>query len=245
MRASLSVPLIVLFTGFTSLFAEADHDILLRGILKLGSSQAFSMSSTGGTESQWLRLGQSYKGYKLESFDDESEMLTISMDGETFEIGIAAAALTGDEGTFEDRLAEAQRIMTLMNFEKMMDDTMDNQMKAMSDMMRQQMQQMGGAVDEELIKFQGEAMARMFEGIGWEPIEEGMAKAYADVFTKEELEGLSNFYTSPAGQASLEKMPEIQSKTMEVMMPAIMEASQKMQKELMEFMQNRKRQPTD
>lgn len=152
---------------------------------------------------------------------------------------MAGAHLTGPEGTPEERLAEAQYMMSLMNFEKMMDDTMDGQMEAMTHMMSQQMQQMGLAIDQELIDFQSAAVARMFDGIDWKPIEEGMAQAYSEVFTKEELEGMSSFYTSPAGQASLKKMPEIQAKTMEVMMPAIMEGSKVLQQEMIQFMQER------
>ncbi len=67
----------------------------------------------------------------------------------------------------------------------------------------------------------------------------GMAKAYSEVFTEEELKGMSNFYTTPAGRASLEKMPEVQAKSMEVMMPAIMSASQNLQQKLMKFIQER------
>jgi|GEM_PF-3433464 hypothetical protein len=54
-------------------------------------------------------------------------MLTIRTGDETFEIGMAGAELSGATGTPEERLAEAQRIMQLMNFEKMMNDTMDGQ----------------------------------------------------------------------------------------------------------------------
>lgn len=221
--------------------AEEDNDILLRGILKLGDSQAFSISNKAGLEAQWLKLGQSYNDYELKDFDEETETLTIQSGEDSFKISMAGAGLENATGTAEERLAEAQEMMQLMNFEQMIGKTMDGQMKAMSDMMRQQMQRMGQEVDEELIQFQGEAMARMFEGIDWKPIEEGMTQAYAEVFTKNELEGMSAFYTSPAGQATLEKMPEIQTKTMQVMMPAIMQASQKMQQELTQFMQERRK----
>lgn len=239
MKKILLTPLLFLTVAISMLIAQDDHGILLRGILKLGDSQAFSISTKAGTESQWLKIGQSFKGYSIQAFDEETEMLTLRKGDETFEISMTGAELSGESGTLEERLTEAQKIMQMMNFEKMINDTMEGQMKGIADMMRQQMKQMGQDVDEELIEFQSKAMQSMFKGIDWKPIEEGMAEAYAEVFTQEELEGMASFYTSPAGQASLEKMPEIQAKSMQVMMPAIMQASQKMQKEMMEFMQKR------
>ncbi|MGB0743755.1 MAG: DUF2059 domain-containing protein [Opitutales bacterium] len=240
MKNKISTYLILIFLTASFLHADTEPNILLRGILKMGDTQAFSISKKGGTNSTWLKIGQSDHGYTLKSFDEESEVLTVEADGETFELTMAGSTLSGDGGSPEERLAEAQRMMSLMNFEKMMDDMIGGQMKGMGDMMRQQMAGMGVEADEELIEFQTKAVEKMFSSIDWKPIKEGMTQVYADVFTKEELEGMSSFYTSPSGQASLEKMPEVQQKTMQVMMPAIMQASQQMQKDMMQFMQQRR-----
>ncbi|MGJ8651064.1 MAG: DUF2059 domain-containing protein [Opitutaceae bacterium] len=66
-----------------------------------------------------------------------------------------------------------------------------------------------------------------------------MSKAYAEVFTKDELGSISNFYATPAGQATIQKQPALQQKTMEIMMPSIMTASQSMQKKMMDFYKQR------
>ena len=222
----------------TSIRASEEPDILLRGILKLGDSQAFSISDSTGMESKWLKLEQNFRDYTLRSFDEETEVLTVEADDETFELSLAAATEeAGTNGTAEERLAEAKRMMDLMQFDKMMEDTMDGQMEGMADMMRQQMSQMGQPSDEDFVQFYSDAMTRMFDRIDWEPIKAGMTEAYAEIFTKSELEGMSNFYTTPAGRASLTKMPEIQQKSMQVMMPAIMKASGQFQKEISEYMQ--------
>jgi len=78
-------------------------------------------------------------------------------------------------------------------------------------------------------------MADMFEEINWEPIKPGMSQAYADVFTQDELSSISSFYATPAGQATLTKQPELQEKTMQIMLPAIMSAAESMQNKMMEF----------
>lgn len=240
-------PLIALLSLFTtSLCASETPDILLRGILKLNGSQAFSISDKSGTESKWLRIGQNYRDYTLADFDEETEVLTVKHGDETFELSMAGASDSpASGGTPEERLAEAKRMMDLMQFDKMMEETMDAQMAGMGDMMRQQMNQLGQPVDDEFVEFYSGAMSRMFDDIDWKPIKSSMTEAYADVFTKEELEGMSNFYTTPAGQASLTKMPEVQQKTMQVMMPAIMQASQKLQQELTQFMQDRTKKQTE
>jgi hypothetical protein len=62
---------------------------------------------------------------------------------------------------------------------------------------------------------------------------------YSQVFSKEELQGLSDFYSTTAGQAFSEKQPELAQKMNEVMMPrmmAMMPKIQAMQKQFGEEM---------
>jgi uncharacterized protein len=218
---------------------EEAPGVILRGVLDLGTIQSFSLSTEDGVSSSWVKVGQSFKGYKVVSFDTDSQALSLEKDGVAQTISLTSAQeFANDEGTMEERLAEAKNIMALMDFEKMMNETMDAQMKAMSEMMRKQMS-MGGTVDEELVAFQTKAMAEMFDEMEWGPIKDGMSKAYAEVFTKDELSSISNFYATPAGQATIQKQPALQQKTMEIMMPSIMTASQSMQKKMMDFYKQR------
>lgn len=217
-------------------------DLVLRGILDLGSSQTFSLSTPGGSENAWVEMGKAFGDYTLKSYDRETQTLTLVNNGVESQIQVTGAvdqSVAGATGTMEERLAEAQRIMDAFDFSELITKSLDAQVEATETMMRQQMAQSATGVDEELITFQTKATREMFDDIDWEPIEDGMATAYAEVFTKDELRGVVDFYATPAGKASIEKQPEIQKKTMEVMMPAIMEASQKMQAKLVEFHQTR------
>jgi hypothetical protein len=63
-----------------------------------------------------------------------------------------------------------------------------------------------------------------------------MAKIYSEVFSKGELNNMAAFYGTSAGQALVDKQPEVQQKMMTVMMPMIMQSQQAAQKEMMEFM---------
>lgn len=233
--------ILTLLLSFNLTYAQSEKapSVLLRGVLDLGTSQSFSLSTDDGVSASWVKVGQSFKEHKVVSFDADTQTLTLEHKGETLELQLAAAQEgTGEAGQMAARLAEAKNIMSLMDFEDMMDKTISAQMKAMSDMMRQQLST-NGVVDEELVAFQSKAMAEMFEEIDWAPIKEGMSQAYAEVFTKDELGSISNFYATPAGQATLVKQPELQEKTMKIMMPAIMGAAQGMQKKMMTFYQER------
>jgi hypothetical protein len=53
-------------------------------------------------------------------------------------------------------------------------------------------------------------------------MEADVATIYSNVFTKDQLAGLGDFYDSPAGQAFTDKQPEIQQQMQQVIMPRIM-----------------------
>jgi hypothetical protein len=63
-------------------------------------------------------------------------------------------------------------------------------------------------------------------------MKEDFAQIYSDVFTKEELAGIADFYDTPSGQAMISKMPEIQQKTMQVIMPRVMQAMAQVQQSM-------------
>jgi len=227
----------------SSLLAEnANETFLMRGVLDLGNTQSFSLSTTTNTSSTWLKLGQSFQGYTLADFDKETQTLTLTKGDQSIELSLAAAEeISNHNGTIEERMAEAEKIMQMIHFEEMMDKSMTVQMEAVTKMLRQQMAGLSkdGSIDEELLAFQTKAISEMFTEFDWKPIKEGMSQAYAEVFTKDELHSIVNFYSTPAGQASIEKQPEIQAKTAEIMMPMIMQASQSMQQKMMEFYKER------
>ncbi len=47
----------------------------------------------------------------------------------------------------------------------------------------------------------------------WEAMEPELVKMYTDTFTEAELKQMAQFYASPAGQKSLEKLPEMMQRT--------------------------------
>ncbi|WOO42472.1 DUF2059 domain-containing protein [Rubellicoccus peritrichatus] len=246
MKTNIIPSVIILVIGSClSAFAEKPEDsgIVLRGVLDMGSKKLFSVSTPGGSSKDWVELGGGFREYELVSYDPETQMLTVVRDGEELKVPMAGATevnASAEEISMEERVAEARRIMDIINFEETLDKTLEAQMKGMTNVMRQQMQQAGGN-DEELVNFQMKAMEEMFADMDWGTIKDGLIEVYAEVFTKDELTGIVDFYATPSGQASLDKAPELNVKTMEIMTPMILEASQNMQQKMMQFQQERQK----
>ncbi|OUY07406.1 DUF2059 domain-containing protein [Acinetobacter populi] len=73
----------------------------------------------------------------------------------------------------------------------------------------------------------------------WSEIEADMIRIYANSFNQEEINGMINFYKTPVGQATIEKMPVVMQQSIEMgqnlsqrAMPQIQQAAQELQKEM-------------
>ena len=69
------------------------------------------------------------------------------------------------------------------------------------------------------------------EEVGWNAMKPVYVKIYQETFEQEEIDGLINFYSSPAGQAMLDKMPQVMQRStavaqerMRTLMPRISRA---------------------
>ena len=66
-----------------------------------------------------------------------------------------------------------------------------------------------------------------------------MIKIYAEEFTQEEVDGMIQLYKTPVGQSTIDKMPIVMQKSMQVgykqmdaITPKIMQAAEKFAKEM-------------
>ena len=206
----------------------AEDTVVFRAILDMGDSPRFSLCDQGGANSRWVQTGDVFLGWELTSYDPETKTLTLTKDGQTQPL-----SLSGDtsgaptKGTY----ADAEAVFEAMQFDELLQSMLDQQEKAMADMQRKIMEQQAGGqpIDEELLAIQQEAVAEVFDSIDWKAMKDGMIGIYADTFTKDELNGMTAFYSTPAGRAMIEKQPEVQQRTMEVMMPQMMELMPKIQ----------------
>jgi len=70
------------------------------------------------------------------------------------------------------------------------------------------------AAEERLIQ---RALAMMHQQLNWKTMEPQYVKLYTDTFSQQEIDGLIAFYSSPAGQAYLAKMPLLTQHSMQLM----------------------------
>lgn len=111
-----------------------------------------------------------------------------------------------------------ETLLALTRTESMMDTVYGS----MEQMMRQGMQQSlrGRTVSEEQQRVM-DAVARKFvalarEEMNWGKMKPLYVRLYIDTFEQEEVDGLINFYQSPAGQAFVRKMPVVMQKSMAI-----------------------------
>lgn len=84
-------------------------------------------------------------------------------------------------------------------------------------------------------------VARFKEDFTWEKMEPMYIKIYKESFTQEEVDGMLEFYATPAGEALIEKMPVVMQKSMsemQSMMMPLMQDIQKIQEETFEKLKN-------
>ncbi|QYY37221.1 DUF2059 domain-containing protein [Ruficoccus sp. ZRK36] len=211
--------------------------IVLRALLEMGDEISFSLSEPSGENSRWVTPGGVYAGWTVGAYDAKTKTLTLEKDGETQHLRLASASeLDGEAGTAEAR-AEAEEIFRLINFEKMMREMMAKQKEAMLQMQRQAMEQSGEPVDERMLEIQASAFDEINNLMDWNAMANDMIDIYAETFTAGELKGISDFYATPAGQAVISKTPEVQQRTMEVIMPRMMEVMPAVQQKTAELMQ--------
>jgi len=114
----------------------------------------------------------------------------------------------------DHKAALADELLTSMKVDKMIDQLLQ-QMPAM---FQQQMQQlnMSGADKDKADKLMQDLTMYVREQLDWTKMKPEYVLIYSETFSEQELQGLVDFYKSPVGQAFIEKMPVVMSKTMQI-----------------------------
>lgn len=204
----------------------------LRGLLSADGERQFSLVAPGGAAPKWVKLGATFDGWELADFKAADESLILKKGGRTVVLKMETSVIGNAPGSAaKATLADAEEVLRKMDFERMMTRMLDQQKAAMANMTRQMSQGAGGnaVAREDMAAFQKKTMDMIFEAMNFPEMKNDMAKVYSETFTRDELRGLSDFYSTPAGQAMVEKQPEIAQKLNEMMMPRMMAAMPKIQ----------------
>jgi len=133
---------------------------------------------------------------------------------------------------------DVEELLTAMKIEKKINLIMD-QMHASMKAMMGNMAKQNGLSDKDAAKvaaMQDKVMALMQAEMTMEKMRSIFSEIYAETFTPEETKGLTEFYKSPAGQAFIEKEPQLIQKMMpkmQEMMMGLMPKIQEIAKEQM------------
>lgn len=218
--------------GLCPLLLRADDGAAptLRSVLIDGQSQMFSLADSTGS-GQWKQLGDTFDGWKLESFDAVKQTLVVRRADESRELTLDSARVAdADAATAPGSVAEADALLQRMRFEDMIAKSIEAQQAAMAKSLGGMMGKTASDADRaRMAEFQKKAAEIMIAEMDLPGMRQELAQVYADTFSAAELKAQSDFYSTAAGQALIDKQPALQQRMMELMMPRMMKAMPKLQ----------------
>jgi hypothetical protein len=245
MKLLSSLLVACLLSGITALAAETNSALPeFRGILSANGEQHFSLCSPGGAQTAWVLVGEHFADYEIVAFKASEEILVVRKNGAEFSLHLAGSQVKDSTAISATKatLADAEDVIRKMNFDTMIKKMVDQQKRSVLQMTKQMVAQMGADASdaEDVATFQGKILDTMFKAMNLEGMGSDFSRIYSEVFTKEELQGYSDFLSTPAGQAMVDKQSVVQQQIMAVMQPKIMAAMPEIQKMSAEFAQQMK-----
>jgi hypothetical protein len=183
-----------------------DTNPTLGGVIVTKNDLMFNLSSYGFAKSQWLGIGDSYGAWKVSAYDDKSgELLLKKDDGTELRLTLAESKV-GESAPAAATLADAKRVLDKIHFGLMMTRILEGQRAAQLKAMRRMLLQKGMTPEkaDKIVAQQAKLLDRIFSGIDTTDLQNSLAQIYSEEFTADQLAGLSAFYDSDAGRASID-----------------------------------------
>jgi hypothetical protein len=215
------------FVMATESASAASPRLFFNAVVTTGHDVRFVLISATGQSSGWIRLGDTFDGAVLKSFDPATSTLQIEENGKAEKLLLVADAAVKDaplaSATTRATLADAENVLQAMRFEELMAKMLEQQKKQMRGMAQQMAAQMKtpGVNNDEMVAFQQKVMDEVMGALNIDELKKDMAHIYTDVFTKDELEAQTAFYLTPAGQSLVSKTPEVQARLQAVLAPRV------------------------
>ncbi len=221
----------------------------LRGEITAGNDLRFALALPGGAQTAWVGIGETFEGWKVTDYNPTTDSLALNKAGAEAIVRLSNSVITTsataggaattpapNRSATKATPAEAEDVLDKMRFDQMMGLMLEQQKKAATSLVRQMAAQAGAAGTSAADQaFQGRLLDAMFAELTPAAMRGDVARAYSEVFTKEELAGLASFYTSPTGQALVGKQAEISQRLMAVMTPHLLAALPKVQQMARDF----------
>ena len=157
---------------------------------------------------------------------------------------LCPASLRADEAS---RKAAAEEMLQAMRSDEMMNKMLERQKEALVKMIPSLMPKDAPAESMQRVQqMMPKVMDATYKQLTWESLKPDFIQIYSEVFTEQELKDIAAFYRTPLGQKLLEKMPEVSTKSMQIVqkrMVTIMPEVQKVIKETIEREKAEKKPP--
>jgi hypothetical protein len=154
---------------------------------------------------------------------------------------LAVSPLCGAQTTDAAKEAKVHEMFDVMHMSKMM-DTMMGAVTQMVHQMADSTPGMENATPKQkkiISDFEDKAMKLAMNSMSWKALEPDYVKIYAANFSMDEIDAITKFYSSTAGQAMLDKTPELTTASMKVvqekiaiLQPQLKELQEQLVKEL-------------
>ena len=131
----------------------------------------------------------------------------------------------------DDDMAARTKLATELLETMQVDKALNQSFDSVKDMQKQMIMKFNkDAANQALvIETQNKIMEVMKTELSWENLKPEFERLYAETYSAEELEGLLKFYQSPLGRKFVEKQPEMQRKTMQMVQQMMMRVMPKIQ----------------
>jgi hypothetical protein len=194
----------------------------LHGVLATATEKRFSLSVGVGGRSEWVSLGDKFGDWKLADFKDADGTLVLRKDnGTELDLNLGSSHINPEDA--KATVADAQAILEKMQFAKVAVAALAPQRKMLLGLLPKLAQRAGLSPSSPgYADFQQKAAALINAALDPKQMEDDVAKIYSNVFTRDELNGLGDFFDSPIGQVYTEKSPEVQKQMQAAVFPRIM-----------------------
>jgi len=144
------------------------------------------------------------------------------------------------------KTAKVHELFVAMHMDRIMGQMMDQ----MTGFMKQQFQQsindstrssaMSDGQKKLYDEFIGKLMKLSTDSMSWKALEPEYTKVYADTYTEDEIDAITVFYKSPAGQAMLTKMPQVTAASLKIAQGRLVEIQPKIKELSDQYVQQMK-----
>jgi hypothetical protein len=232
LRLALTLALLALATPFA--LRAADTLPVFNATLTMGKEHRFVLIDAAGKASTFLNLGDAFAGYTLKAYDAKTGTLDLERDGKISHVTLVTDAAVTDAPALPTpaTMADAEKVLNQMHFDEMLDRSTEQQRKMITAQFQRVAEQMTakGVDATAAAEFQKKMSDEVLGVLDGKRLKGDVAKIYSEVFSKEELDEISAFHSTPTGQMMLQKQPEVQNKLGAIIQTRMMEVMPKVQK---------------